>query len=128
MRRFPLILFSISLFVFGAGLLMAQTKPSAAKQETFAIIYEPGPNWIKGRDIFEQDLHDHGQYMASLLDQGHLLMGGPFTDSSGGMAIITVKDADEAAAILNKDPGVINGVFKAKLRPWYVVFRKPSAP
>lgn len=124
MRRLHLAVLAITSLFVATELLMAQTQPSAAQQETFAILYEPGPRWIKGREIFDQDLQEHGQYMAKLLEQGHLLMGGPFSDSSGGMAIITAKNAGEAADILKKDPGV----FKATLRPWYVVFRKAAVP
>lgn len=128
MRRLLLAVLVITSLFVATELLMAQTQPSAAQQETFAILYEPGPKWIKGREIFDQDLQEHGQYMSKLLEQGHLLMGGPFSDSSGGMAIITAKNAEEAANILKRDPGVTKGVFKATLRPWYVVFRKASAP
>jgi uncharacterized protein YciI len=108
-------------------LLMAQTKPAPPPKETFVILYEPGPKWIKGREIFDQDLQEHGQYMAKLLQQGHLELGGPFSDSSGGMGVIEVKDEDEAKAILKNDPGVNSGVFKATLHPWYVVFRKSAS-
>ena len=104
--------------------VMAQTQPSSPPQQTFAIIYQPGPNWIKGRSIYEQDLYEHGQYMAKLLDQGHLQLGGPFSDSTGGMAIITARDADEAANILKNDPSITKGVFVATVRPWNIVFRK----
>lgn len=106
------------------GITMAQTTSTQpAQKQTFAIIYEPGPNWIKGRSIYEQDLMRHGQYMQKLLKDGILEMGGPFSDSSGGMAIINVADADEAQKILADDPSITMGVFTAKLRPWYVVFR-----
>jgi uncharacterized protein YciI len=106
------------------GITRAQTKPSAPVQkQTFAIIYQPGPNWIQGHSIFEQDLMPHGQYMQKLLKDGTLEMGGPFSDGSGGMAIINVADADEAQKILANDPSITMGVFTAKLRPWYVVFR-----
>jgi uncharacterized protein YciI len=115
--------------VFGSvRLLWGQTHPTEPEQATFVILYEPGPKWIKGREIFDQDLHDHGQYMSRLLEQGHLQLGGPFTDSSGGMAIVTAKDKDEAMGIMKNDPGITEGVFKGTLRPWYVVFRKGEKP
>jgi uncharacterized protein len=119
---FAIVLMSAALLT--TKLLLAQTQPAKPEPQTFAILYAPGPNWIKGKPIFEQDLQEHGQYMAKLLDQGHLELGGPFTDSSGGMAIITAKDGNEAATILKNDPGVTKGIFTATLRPWYIVFRK----
>ncbi len=114
-KRFILILVVLSAALLTTKLLFAQTQPMKTESQTFAILYAPGPNWIKGKPIFEQDLQEHGQYMAKLLDQGHLELGGPFTDSSGGMAIITAKDNDEAAEILKNDPGVTKGVFTATL-------------
>jgi len=100
-----------------------QTQPAAKEKETYAIIYEPGPKWVKGRTIFDQDLQEHGEYMQKLLDEGKLELGGPFSDSSGGMAIIVVNSKDEASAILKADPSIVKGVFTAKIRPWYIVFR-----
>ena len=127
MNRLILPLAVISAALLTTKFLLAQTQPTKPEPQIFAILYAPGPNWIKGKPIFEQDLQEHGQYMAKLLDQGHLELGGPFTDSSGGMAIITAKDNDEAADILKNDPGVTKGIFTATLRPWYVVFRKHAA-
>ncbi len=108
------------------GITIAQTTPSPPTQkqkQTFAIIYQPGPNWIKGRSIFEQNLMPHAQYMQKLLENGTLEMGGPFSDSTGGMAIVNVASADEAQKILANDPSITMGIFTAALRPWYVVFR-----
>jgi uncharacterized protein YciI len=126
MNRSICIILIVAGAFAGTELLMAQTKPSAPSLKTFAIIYQPGPNWIKGKSIYEQPLYDHAQYMAKLLDQGHLEMAGPFSDSSGGMAIVTAKNKAEASNILKNDPGVTTGVFLATLRPWHVVFRKQA--
>jgi len=124
MRRLFWMIVVVAAATAGLRQVIAQTQPSAPQAETFAIIYQPGPNWIKGRSIYDQDLYAHGQYMAKLLEQSHLQLGGPFSDSSGGMAIITAKDADEAASILKNDPSIAKGVFVATVRPWDVVFRK----
>jgi uncharacterized protein YciI len=118
--------------LFVTTIVMAQTKPKdasppltqpAKEKQTFAIVYEPGPKWAKGVEIFEQDLQEHGEYMQKLLDAGKLELGGPFSDSSGGMAIILVDGEDEASGILEADPAIKKGIFTAKLRPWYIVFR-----
>ena len=127
MTRLLLTVIVLSSILAGARFLMAQTQPAAPSQETFAIIYEPGPKWIQGREIFDQDLQAHAQYMTLLLDQGHLILGGPFSDSTGGMAIITAKNADQAKDILNKDPAVTKGVFKATVHPWFIAFRQTPA-
>jgi uncharacterized protein YciI len=121
----------LSLLI-AAGFIMAQTKSKVAQypatqpakeKQTFAIIYEPGPKWAKGVSIFDQDLQEHGEYMQKLLDTGKLELGGPFSDSSGGMAIVLVDSEDEASAIMKADPAIKKGIFTAKVRPWYIVFR-----
>jgi uncharacterized protein YciI len=118
--KFTITLIIASLFVATTA-IRAQTKP--AKPQTFAILYEPGPNWIKGEPFSKQDLMEHAQYMQKLLDNSKLMLGGPFTDNSGGMAIITVDNSDAAEDVMKNDPAVVKGVFTAKVRPWYVVFQ-----
>jgi hypothetical protein len=64
------IVVSLAGILSASAMLLAQTKPAAPdapppELQTFAIIYQPGPNWIAGKSIFEQDLMEHGQYMAS---------------------------------------------------------------
>lgn len=88
----------------------------------YAIIYSPGEQWAEGRTIYQQDLRGHGEYMQSLLDDGRLMHGGPFSDSSGGMAIVRAASMEEAQRMVDNDPAVQSGVFSASLRPWQMVF------
>jgi len=83
----------------------------------------PGPNWIPGKPIYEQNLMEHAKYQERLLEQGKLVLAGPFSDSSGGLTVLKVETENEARAIMEKDPAVIDGVFKAHVRPWHVVFQ-----
>jgi uncharacterized protein YciI len=122
-RKTALGFIALAAILIAITRTMAQTKPSEPQLQTFAIIYEPGPNWIKGRSIFDQDLYEHAQYMQKLLDGGKLKLGGPFSDSTGGMAIIDARDADEAEKIMKDDPSIVKGIFTAKVRPWFIVFR-----
>ena len=122
MKQFICLFIALAAALTCPVIVSGQTHP--AEQQTFAIIYSPGPNWIKGKSIFEQNLFEHGQYMSRLLKQGHLQLGGPFSDSSGGLVILTAKDKDEADQILKNDPSITTGVFQATVRPWEIVFRK----
>ena len=115
----------IAMFI-GIGTLMAQTDGDQAAAETFVFLYEPGPNWVKDRTIYEQPLREHGAFMAQLLDDGVLVLAGPFSDNSGGMAIIEAPDIEHAREILSKDPGLVDGVFTARVRPWHVVFKREA--
>ena len=87
----------------------------------FVIYYTRGDAWQEGKPFFEQDLSAHGAYMKQLYDNKQLLKGGPFLDDSGGMSLIKVETIEEAQAIVDADPAVVNGVFKAHLHPWYAV-------
>jgi uncharacterized protein YciI len=86
--------------------------------EHYLVVYSCGPAWIAGKPFHEQKLLAHGNYMHSLYTKGILLEGGPFTDSSGGMALIVVQDKQQAEDILSRDPAIVDGVFTAALRPW----------
>ena len=86
----------------------------------FALQYSPGPNWENDKSIYDQDLKEHIAYMERLHKEGKLLMGGPFSDSTGGLALLKVGSIEEAADIVEKDPAVLNGVFEVAVRPWHV--------
>jgi uncharacterized protein len=88
----------------------------------FVIIYTPGPAWIQGKSFSEQPLMEHGHYLQQLFVEQLLLLGGPFTDATGGMAVIDTESSAEAQVILDQDPAVLKKVFLASLHPWYTVF------
>lgn len=70
----------------------------------------------------EQPLGEHGDYMQELFDSNKLIIGGPYLDDQGGMAIIEAADEEEAANILNNDPAIIDQFFKADIHPLLAVF------
>jgi hypothetical protein len=69
----------------------------------------------------------HRDYMQKLLDAGKLVLGGPYADGTGGMALIEVETEEEAAAILADDPAIVNGVFIGELRQWVWEFSRAGA-
>jgi uncharacterized protein YciI len=93
----------------------------------FVILYRPGEAWQKGHSIYEQPLMEHGKYMAKLLEEKKLVMAGPFSDSSGGLAVIEVDGEKEAAETLQHDPAIVQKVFHGEIHPWLVVFDKNVA-
>jgi uncharacterized protein YciI len=126
------VLVVIASMQFLSGWIMAAEEPSnssltetrAVKPSRFVILYRPGEAWQKGHSIFEQPLMEHGKYMAKLLKEKKLVMAGPFSDSSGGIAVIEVADEKEAADILQHDPAVVQKIFHGEIHPWLVVFDK----
>ena len=113
----------IKLLVLILLFFVVQAKACPEKSDTlYALNYKPGPAWQKGIEIWNQDLAAHGEYMKSLNDKGLIKVAGPFTDSSGGMAILcTTKEA--AIEILSKDPSITKGVFVGEVKEWYIAFQ-----
>jgi uncharacterized protein YciI/ketosteroid isomerase-like protein len=94
-------------------------------QKTYAFIYAPGPQWLAGRPVTEQNLGTHRAYMAELYARGRVLLGGPFLDDAGGgIALLRAKGRDEATALLAADPAIREGVFTGVVRRWHAVFNE----
>jgi uncharacterized protein YciI len=55
-------------------------------------------------------IEDHAGYMDRLAARGLVVLGGPFTDSSGGLLVLRRLDASEARRIAEDDPAVCAGV------------------
>ena len=85
---------------------------------TFVVLYSPGPGWLPATPLSGQPLDDHVEYLTGLSKVGRVLMGGPFADGTGGLAVIEVDGPEEAPAIVAEDPGVKSGVLVAKVQRW----------
>lgn len=72
----------------------------------FIIHYSPGQAWLEGKPLFEQELMEHGDYMSQLVKENILLVGGPFSNEDGGLAIIKVRDEIQAKVVLENDPAI----------------------
>ena len=88
----------------------------------FLIRYRPGPAWLAGRPVAQQNLREHGAYFARLLREGRVFAAGPFTDSEGGMAILWVSSRAEAEAILAADPAQRDGIMIGEIGGWVPFF------
>lgn len=106
----------------------------------FVIIYTPGSAWIQGKPLAEQPyFREHARYMQRIFDEKRLLLGGPFTDNTGGMGILNAASEAEAQEILGMgilnvateaevqeilahDPIVLMKVFQANIHSWHPAF------
>jgi uncharacterized protein YciI len=71
----------------------------------------------------EQLVSQHFNYLKALMAQGTLILAGrtQTTDPDGlGIIIFKAESDADAQAIVDNDPAVANGVFKAKLFPYRV--------
>ena len=100
------------------------TPSTVDPQNTYAFIYAPGPQWLAGPPVTEQNIGAHRAYMAELYARGRVL-GGPFLDDAGGgLALLRAKGRDEATALLAADPAIREGVFIGVVRRWDAVFNE----
>lgn len=81
-------------------------------------------NFIK-ENITEEMMQPHLKYLKNLLDQGKLVITGPFIDEKrGGMFILEVESKEELYEIVNNDPAIISGLAKSEVRPYKIVFQR----
>lgn len=85
----------------------------------FALFHTPGPSWQSGVGFRDQEgIAAHIQYMATQVDAGRLVFGGPFLDDSGGMMVLRADDVAAALAIAAADPTVANGLLRVEVKAW----------
>ena len=84
----------------------------------FAVLYRRGPNWLPDRPLSAQPLQAHVAYMEALHTSDCLSMGGPFTDESGGLVILTVDSMERAQELIAQDPAVLEGILSPEIHEW----------
>lgn len=100
------------------------TENSVAPQVFHVMFHSPGPQWKEGVLFHLQTGVDkHIQYMAGLLQQDLVVMGGPFTDNSGGMMVSRISSLEEAQRVASEDPAVKSGLLAVKVRPWMIAMK-----
>lgn len=93
----------------------------------YVVLHSPGPKWKAGLPIFEQEgVHAHIAHYRPMLEDGRLVMGGPFLDGAAGGMMIPEAGISEAeiVAFANADPTVQSGLLKAEVRPWLIGMKK----
>jgi uncharacterized protein YciI len=75
----------------------------------FVGVYARGPKWLVGKTVREQPLDAHFAYMGGLQSSRILVLGGPFKDDEGALAIIAAPNLAEAQLIFAADPAVTQG-------------------
>ena len=64
----------------------------------------------------------HREYLYALVDQGKILMAGPYEDESGGLIIFEAESEQEVRDLVANDPFTTGGVFATtEIRPWKLV-------
>jgi len=95
------------------------------------VYHAPGPNLQHGVDFREQPgVMEHVHHYAQMLEQGQLLMGGPFTDADSGGMMIAMESVnrEELEAFAAKDPAVQKGLLTFQVKTWYVAMAEKTEP
>ena len=90
------------------------TATNTSEFSRFVIILEK----VSNKDTSSETIQRHIEHLKSLEKQGRLVLCGPFTDHASGMIVIKAKDKDEAIAIAESDPFVVEGVRTQEVRTW----------
>ena len=75
----------------------------------FVIIGHDGPDGARLRPSVRPA---HLENLKPLIDQGRLVIGGPFTDGSGSLMIVEMETEAEAVEFIRNDPYMKQGVFE----------------
>jgi uncharacterized protein YciI len=101
----------------------------------FAVVLEHADAWDAARDLREQDGWDeHAAFMDALVDDGFVVLGGPFGDGTRVLLAVAADDEDAIRARLAPDPWHADGHLRiATVEPWTVLLdgraaRPASAP
>jgi uncharacterized protein YciI len=91
--------------------------------QRFAVFFRPGPRWDQQRPLAEQDgIAEHPAFLARQFTAGALVMGGPFTDGSGGMSIFEFRDRAALDVALATDESIASGLLVPDVHEWIAGF------
>jgi len=76
-------------------------------------------------NITPELMKPHVAYIHQLMDQGVVVVSGPFADHRrGGMFILEVQDERAAKELADNDPAVTAGILKNEIRLYNLAFLK----
>lgn len=89
-----------------------------------AVIYR----YADDPDQLDEHRPLHKDYLASLFEQGRIVISGPLTDGApGALLIVAADDADQVAALLDPDPFFTLGLIADRqIRSWKPFFGAAS--
>ncbi len=77
----------------------------------YLVFRDPGPAWVPGSSSRQQPLWDeHAEFMDRIFEQGRIVLGGPYADTSRVLIVVNARDRDEASSLFRDDPWTIRGI------------------
>jgi uncharacterized protein YciI len=98
------------------------TEPTAEEPEWIYFLHAPREDFAATMTEAEQEVFGrHFAHLQRLLANGTLVLAGPTLGPvNTGIAVFRAPDESAAAAIMNADPAVAEGVVMGELRPFRV--------
>lgn len=111
----------LSAVVLACAVSAQAATPPPAKapvNDVFALVFRTGPAWDKTKAPNDQPFFaDHSKNLRDLRAEGRLLLGGRYSDM--GLVLVRAGSAQEARALVDRDPSVKHGTFEAEVHPFY---------
>jgi uncharacterized protein YciI len=108
--------------VFDAALAQRLGADERGMRAYVLVILKTGPNRMPDGEARSAMFAGHFANMERLSNAGKLALAGPFMQSDAGwrgLFVFAVKDVDEARALTETDPVIVNGEMVAEYHPWY---------
>jgi uncharacterized protein YciI len=88
----------------------------------FALTMVNGPSYDASCERRQQDGWDaHADFMDALVDDGFVLLGGPYDDGDDVLVLVQAGSEDEIRARLAEDPWEQMGILHiGRIRPWTI--------
>lgn len=99
-----------------------ETEPGRGWSTYFAVRMDPGRLWDPARPAREQAFWDgHSRHMDALLEEGAVVLGGPFIDRTGSLVIVRARDIGHVREMFRDDPWTVHDVLVAgEVKAWTV--------
>ena len=89
-------------------------------KNTFIILWGHGSAWVEGKTVREQPYwEEHAAFMDRLFENGMVVLGGPFADTTGSLVVVEAENENEVAEVFAQDPFVLHEIFALRsLKQW----------
>lgn len=115
MTKFALLLF-VLVSIFGATGAAANGEPPL-----FVVHFTTGPDWDPELSPAAQEgFEGHASNLKRLRDEGQIIFGARYGDL--GMVFLHSESLDAARQILDRDPGVVAGIFTYEINAMRVFY------
>jgi uncharacterized protein YciI len=90
----------------------------------FAVAVSAGPAFPAGKKLTEVPMKEHLEHIKYLMRRKLVMIGGPFVESNGGMAVVEADSEQQLRQRAAQSPLIADGVLAFDwIHPWQIVVR-----